>query len=181
MARALGLLTPSQVSALEARLGEEERVRAWFRDTTVPVDGLPAAEQPRPSRTVPDRMRASDAVKRQGVSARDVLRAAGSEQAVAVSEESLLAVEVDLKYEGYVRRERQRADRLRAQSGFRLSDDLPYAEFVTLSHEAREKLARIRPDTLAHAARISGVSPADLQNLVLEVRRRVPAARGSGA
>jgi tRNA uridine 5-carboxymethylaminomethyl modification enzyme len=79
---------------------------------------------------------------------------------------------VELKYEGYVRRERQRADRLRSQAGFLLREDLPYGEFVTLSREAREKLGRVRPDTLAQAARIPGVSPADLQNLVLEVRRR---------
>jgi tRNA uridine 5-carboxymethylaminomethyl modification enzyme len=44
-------------------------------------------------------------------------------------------------------------------------------DFVTLSMEAREKLARIRPETLAQAGRIPGVSPADLQNLMLEVRR----------
>ena len=52
-----------------------------------------------------------------------------------------------------------------------LSEDLPYLEFLTLSHEAREKLAGVRPATLAQAARIPGVSPADLQNLILEVRR----------
>ena len=79
-----------------------------------------------------------------------------------MSEESLAAVEVELKYEGYVARERERAARLRAQAGFELDEHLPYAQFVTLSHEAREKLGRIRPGTLAHAARIPGVSPADL-------------------
>jgi tRNA uridine 5-carboxymethylaminomethyl modification enzyme len=87
------------------------------------------------------------------------------------SDECLAAVEVELKYEGYVRQERERAERLRAQTAFALAEDLPYADFVTLSHEAREKLARVRPATLAHAARIPGVSPADLQSLILEVRR----------
>ena len=52
-----------------------------------------------------------------------------------------------------------------------LDKDLPYSTFVTLSHEAREKLQLVRPSTLAQAARIAGVSPADLQNLMLEVRR----------
>ncbi len=177
LARVRGLLTPAQEGALDSRLGEEERVRAWFRDTTLQVGDLVPGQQLSPG--VSGRVRAADAVKRQGVSARDVLNAAGSEREVGASDETLLAVEVDLKYEGYVRRERQRADRLRAQAAFRLREDLPYGEFVTLSHEAREKLARVRPDTLAQAARIPGVSPADLQNLVLEVRRRAPVARGS--
>ena len=83
----------------------------------------------------------------------------------------LSAVEVELKYEGYVLRERQRAERLRDQAKFELADDLPYSDFATLPQEAREKLTRVRPGTLAQAGRIPGVSPADLQNLLLEVRR----------
>ena len=85
--------------------------------------------------------------------------------------EILAAVEAELKYEGYVARERERAERLRERAGFELADDLPYQAFETISWEAREKLARIRPQTLAQAGRIPGVSPADLQNLMLEVRR----------
>jgi tRNA uridine 5-carboxymethylaminomethyl modification enzyme len=83
----------------------------------------------------------------------------------------LAAVEVELKYEGYVERERARAHKLREQANLRLDSHLPYHDFVTVSLEAREKLQRVRPESLAQAARIPGVSPADLQNLVLEVRR----------
>ena len=85
--------------------------------------------------------------------------------------EVLMAVEVELKYEGYVGRERERAERLQEQAKVLLDHDLPYLEFATLSHESREKLFRIKPETFAQAARIPGVSPADLQNLLLEVRR----------
>ena len=55
---------------------------------------------------------------------------------------------------------------------FALPGDLPYPELASLSFEARQKLERIRPATLAQAARIPGVSPSDLQNLVMEVRKR---------
>ena len=68
-------------------------------------------------------------------------------------------------------RERERADRLQEQEAFSLSPDLPYAGFRSLRKEAREKLGRIRPNTLGQAGRIPGVSPSDLQNLILEVRR----------
>ena len=68
-------------------------------------------------------------------------------------------------------RERERAARLAEQSKVLLDYDLPYLEFETMSYESREKLARIRPETFAQAARVPGVSPADLQNLLLEVRR----------
>ena len=54
---------------------------------------------------------------------------------------------------------------------FRLDVDLDYDEMRSLSFEARQKLSSIRPLTLAQAARIPGVSPSDLQNLVIEVER----------
>jgi len=89
-------------------------------------------------------------------------------------------VEVELKYEGYVARERERAARLREQANFKLDNDLPYQDFVTVSFEAREKLRAVQPSSLAQAARIPGVSPADLQNLILEVRRRRSAGGPQG-
>jgi tRNA uridine 5-carboxymethylaminomethyl modification enzyme len=54
---------------------------------------------------------------------------------------------------------------------FALAAELPYDEMLSLSTEARQKLASRRPSSLAMAARIPGVSPADLQNLVLEAER----------
>jgi tRNA uridine 5-carboxymethylaminomethyl modification enzyme len=87
-------------------------------------------------------------------------------------EDVLTAVETEVKYEGYVRKERERAEALRSRAGFQLPEDLAYQDLATLSVEARQKLERVRPSTLAQAGRIPGVSPADLQNLVLEVRRR---------
>jgi tRNA uridine 5-carboxymethylaminomethyl modification enzyme len=161
VARARGFLTAPQAVALEIRLRQENRLARWFRETRVRDE---AGES----------ILAADAVRRHGVGARDVLTsagAAGEEALESASDETTHAVEVAIKYEGYVSRERQRANRLREQAAFSLRDDLPYREFVTLSFEAREKLSRVRPDTLAHASRIPGVSPADLENLILEVRR----------
>jgi tRNA uridine 5-carboxymethylaminomethyl modification enzyme len=54
---------------------------------------------------------------------------------------------------------------------FALSSDLPFRTFASLSFEAREKLCAQRPETLGRAGRIPGVSPSDLQNLVLEVMK----------
>ena len=99
-----------------------------------------------------------------------LLRAAG-EDAPVLDPDAVATVEVDIKYEGYVRRELERAGQLRAQADFELPDDAPYENFTTLSFEARHKLSRVRPHNLAQAGRIPGVTPADLQNLVMEVRR----------
>jgi len=170
LARERGLLSAAQVESLETRIREEDRVLAWFRETTIPPEVAHPILEAVDSTPVSEPTRAVDLVKRPRVSAARLLEGAG-ESLEQVRASVLSAVEVELKYEGYVARERERANKLRKQADFRLRDDLPYMEFGTLSYESREKLARIKPETLAQAGRVPGVSPADLQNLLLEVRR----------
>ena len=180
LARSIGLLTAEQERALEERLREESRAMAWFRDHAIPPSAansvLEAAATPPIERPV----RARELVRRPGVTARALL--ATAEDAPVFSQDVLATVEIDTKYEGYVRRERDRAEKLRAQAEFEIPADAPFDEFATLSHEARQKLSRLRPANLAQASRIPGVSPADLQNLVMEVRKRswVGRAEASG-
>jgi tRNA uridine 5-carboxymethylaminomethyl modification enzyme len=176
-----GLLTAAQAEALRERLREEDRVVAWFRGTSLHPARVRGVLDESGSAGLSEPTRAVDLLKRPRVRARALLEASGGEELGHVSDESLAAVEVELKYEGYVARERERAARLREQAAFRLAEELPYGDFVTISHEAREKLARVRPATLAQAGRIPGVSPADLQNLILEVRRLGRLESASGA
>ncbi len=85
--------------------------------------------------------------------------------------DALAAAEMEIKYAGYVAKERSRAERLRRQSAVSLPADLPYLELASLSMEARQKLDRVRPRSVGQAARIPGVAPSDLQNLMMEVRK----------
>ena len=83
--------------------------------------------------------------------------------------------DVELKYAGYLARERESARRLAEMREIRLPEDLAYERLASISFEGREKLSRIRPTSLGQASQIPGVSPSDLQNLLAEViRRRVP-------
>lgn len=169
-ARSVGALTTDQAARLEARLAEERRVTVWFGETLVRpeavneyLEGCGSAPLGRPVRAV-------ELLKRPRVDASALLRAIG-EPITEESADAVTAVGVELKYAGYVAREKDRAGKLRAQADFVLPEELPYDSFATLAIEAREKLARVRPSTLAQAGRIPGVSPADLQNLLLEVRK----------
>ncbi len=170
LARSLGLLTAEQESALAKRLREESRAMAWFRSRTLRPAAVNHTLEEVGSHPVDRPQRAADLLRRPHVTAEALLRAAG-DAAPQFDPDVLATVEIDAKYEGYVRRELERAAKLRAQADFAIPEDTPFADFVTLSTEARDKLERIRPRSLAQAGRIPGVSPADLQNLVMEVRR----------
>ena len=82
-------------------------------------------------------------------------------------------VEMDLKYAGYVAREADEVRRMVRMESFRVPADVDYKTVTNLSMEAREKLSRIRPDTLGQASRISGVSPADISVLMVLLRAHV--------
>jgi tRNA uridine 5-carboxymethylaminomethyl modification enzyme len=90
---------------------------------------------------------------------------------IAEDEELLASVEMDVKYEGYVVRERIRAGRLRALEDMRIPRELDYAGMKAISFEGREKLARFRPATLGQAGRIDGVSPADCSALLIYLKK----------
>jgi tRNA uridine 5-carboxymethylaminomethyl modification enzyme len=84
----------------------------------------------------------------------------------------VITAELEIKYSGYFEREREQADKMRRMAQLKLDADLPYAEMLSLSVEARQKLAALRPATLAQASRVPGVSPNDLQNLLIEIEKR---------
>ena len=81
------------------------------------------------------------------------------------------AAEVMLKYEGYVRREQQNVEKLRRLEDIRISEDYDYSRISALSTEARQKLQKHRPTTIGQASRIPGVSPSDINVLLLLLGR----------
>jgi tRNA uridine 5-carboxymethylaminomethyl modification enzyme len=90
---------------------------------------------------------------------------------IAEDEDLLAAVEMDVKYEGYVKRENMRAEQLQALENLRLPLDLEYQSIASISYEGREKLARLKPQTLGQAGRIDGVSPADCSALLIYLKK----------
>ncbi len=175
-ARDAGLLTPAQATALAGRLAEGARVRSWVEEMVVRPEQVQGVLDACGSSPITQPSRVEELLVRPEVALHDL--AAALEGATRggppfdASTEVATGVEVDVKYAGYVRREKERAARLREQSDVELPEGLDYSAMVTLSHEAREKLSRVRPRDLGQAGRIPGVSPADLQGLLLELRRR---------
>jgi tRNA uridine 5-carboxymethylaminomethyl modification enzyme len=175
LAASLRLLSESEVAVMEARLGAVQAALRLAEATSM----APAVADPMleavGSRPLVHAVRAAELAKRQEVTLAACFVAAGV--GADLPSDAVTGAELELKYARYFEKERQRADRLAAQGAIRLDVTLAYEAMRTLSMEARQKLARVRPATVAQAASIPGISPADLQNLIMEVRRG--SARGS--
>ena len=78
---------------------------------------------------------------------------------------------MDLKFAGYIEREKKEAAKLEAIDSHFIPNDFDYTKIVGLRNEAREKLIYHRPDNLGQASRISGVSPADISILMVSLKR----------
>lgn len=88
-----------------------------------------------------------------------------------ISTEELEQVEIELKYKGYIDKEKENAEKLNRLENLRIPADFDYAKLQSMSYEAREKLNRIKPSSIKQAKAVSGVSPADISVLLVYMGR----------
>lgn len=89
----------------------------------------------------------------------------------AISDEAAEQVEIQIKYRGYIERERLLAEKLHRLENIAIPDGIDFGSMQALTIEARQKLTRIRPQTIGQASRIPGVSPADINVLLVTFGR----------
>jgi tRNA uridine 5-carboxymethylaminomethyl modification enzyme len=164
-AQQLELLTGEETRTAESRLEAEDRVMALAHQTALtPGQANPILAEICGAE-ISEPVRVAELARRPQVELERLLRAAGHTAAVGAAEWA----SIELRYGGYIEREREAAARLSKLESFAIPEGLAFAGMESLSYEAREKLAQRRPRSLGEAGRIPGVSPSDLQNLVVEV------------
>jgi tRNA uridine 5-carboxymethylaminomethyl modification enzyme len=165
----LALYSPDERATVSRRAEDEAGAAALAETTSITAaDAGPVLDRANSSPIVHS-VKIAELAKRQGVSLGDLFVATGV--GADLVPDAVVTADLELKYAGYFVRERDQAAKLRRMGEFALDADAPYGDMRSLSLEARQKLAAIRPTTLSQASRIPGVSPTDLQNLVLEVEK----------
>lgn len=172
LGRRVGLVSDERWAAFEASEGRIEAIRACLDEMTVApeeVNGYLAAVGESP---IGQRKRLSELLLRTGVSVdglAEALPAFGARLRgeIGAVREDVRAVEIGVKYAGYIERERLVAEKIRRLEGIRIPEGFDFGSLGSLSIEARQKLMRIRPLTIAQASRIPGVSPADINVLLV--------------
>lgn len=172
IAERAGLWQDDERAVMHARLGAVREVITLAERTSMTPEVAAPVLEAAGSRALLHAVRAAELAKRQDISLQSLLDAAGV--GGDLPRDAVVGAELEIKYAGYFEKERARAARLEAQGAVRLPEHWDYDSFLTISIEARQKLSRLRPATLAQASAIPGISPADLQNLLFELRRARP-------
>jgi tRNA uridine 5-carboxymethylaminomethyl modification enzyme len=165
----MGAFDDAERAVVQARLDAENAARRLAESTRVRPDAVDALLRAAGSAPLAHAVPMIEVARRQGISLRELFGAANV--GADLPADAVVTTELEIKYAGYFERERAQAERMRRMGAFILDSELPYADMRSLSFEARQKLAAVRPATLAQAGRIPGVSPNDLQNLVVEVEK----------
>jgi tRNA uridine 5-carboxymethylaminomethyl modification enzyme len=170
IAVASGLYDNQERAIVEQRRNEQSRIHEIAVTTAIsPSRANPVLDRAN-SAQIDEPVRIVELAKRHGVELSDLFAANQIDD--AFSPEMLSSAALEIKYSGYFERERAQAERIRQMGEFAIPADLEYSALNSLSTEARQKLSNIRPRTLAQASRVPGVSPSDIQNLVIEVEKR---------
>lgn len=173
----IGLASAERVSALKSKIAERNSLIAWTREFTVRADErMQEFLKERGSSPLAGGVRLIDLLRRPQLDFRSLssvlpeLSARLDEVEEKRREEIIESAEILIKYEGYIARERETADRAGRLEYLKLNPDFDYSQVKALSMEARQKLSAHKPLTIGQASRIPGVSPADVNVLILLLR-----------
>ncbi len=115
---------------------------------------------------------AADLVKRPNVKLIDLYEAIDGLNKIHLTEEEIEEVEILIKYEGYIKKQEQDAEKARKLENLLIPADIDYLHMDGLALEARSKLDKVRPQNIGQASRISGVDPSDVSILIMNIRKK---------
>ena len=173
LAHELGLASDERLAALDTKLAGVKTLRTGLQNLSVTPDNAQSVLEAVNSSPLKHAVRAQEILTRPHVTLAAMTEGMDDVQALTQQHgpEVLEQVEIQVKYEGYIAKEQDMADRLGKLDHLSIPEDLDFHRLTSLSFEGRQKLTERRPQTLGEATRISGVSPSDLSVLMIYLGR----------
>jgi len=170
----LGLASEERLRAMETKKTKSEAFIQFFKDTSVKPDEINPVLEAKKSSKVKQQDKMFKIFARPNISMDDMRNVASVESFIqehSIGKDVLEQTEVQVKYAGYINKEKSNADKLNNLERVKIPADFVYDGLTNLSMEARQKLSKIRPVNLSQASRISGVSPSDISVMLVYLNR----------
>lgn len=173
LGHAIGLSDDERMRRLEEKLARVDELTCFVDGTTVTPSGANPWLEERGSAPLSQRVHLSSLLLRPELSLMDLstLSQPLAKAMADMPQDVVQEVETSIKYQRYIEKEREVANRILKFEEISLPTDFDYFSLSALSYESREKLSRLHPSTIGQASRISGVSPADVSVLLLTFAR----------
>jgi tRNA uridine 5-carboxymethylaminomethyl modification enzyme len=170
----LGLASEERMRAMEDKKTKSDAFIQFFKDTSVKPDEINPILESKNSSKVKQQDKMFKVFARPNISMDDMRKVASVSQYIEendLNKDVLEQTEVQVKYAGYINKEKSNADKLNNLERVKIPKDFEYAGLTNLSMEARQKLSKIRPVNLSQASRISGVSPSDISVMLVYLNK----------
>ena len=170
----MGLASEKRLRRMEYKLNESEKMVAFFKETSItPAEANPILEE-KETTLVDQSDKMFKMFSRPQIDLEDMMKLDKVNEYIEsndIDREILEQAEIQVKYSGYIEKERNNANKLLRLEDLKIPEDFDYNNIKSMSIEAKQKLSKIRPVTISQASRISGVSPSDISVLLIYMGR----------
>jgi tRNA uridine 5-carboxymethylaminomethyl modification enzyme len=173
----LGLASYQRLDMVNRKLDGIDRLVKYIRQTSIAPEDINDLLKEKNTTLLPQKMKLEKVLLRPQIRLMEIIKHLNELQEFVgfleadIYDDVILEAEIQLKYGRYLEKEKDLADKMGNLEHLPLPEEIDYFAFESLSYEAREKLSKIKPRTLGQAARISGVSPADISVLTVFLGR----------
>ena len=170
----LGLLGDERLKKVENKQAERKALVSFLRKTSYELTRANTLLTSKKSDTVSQTDKFSKLLSRPSITRKDLHQFDSISSYLKdfkIDDDVFEQAEIEIKYAGYIDKEKRNADKLKRLENILIPRDFNFDILASLSHEAKEKLNKIRPDTIAQASRISGINPSDISVLLVSMGR----------
>ena len=171
---AIGLAKPERLKRMEYKLDASEKFVTFFKETSVKAAVANPILESKGSSLMTQGDKMFKVFSRPQIDLEDILKFEAVTDYITehdLDQEVIEQAEIQVKYSGYIEKEKVHADKVNRLEDVRIPDNYDFDRIKAISIEARQKLTKIRPTTIAQASRISGVSPSDISVLLIHMGR----------
>lgn len=171
---AIGLATEDRLKRMEYKLDASDKFVTFFKETSIRADVANPILEAKGSSPMTQGDKMFKVFSRPQIDLEDILKFEAVTNYIAennLDQEVIEQAEIQVKYSGYIEKEKTHADKVNRLEDVRIPDNYDFEKIKAISIEARQKLTKIRPTTIAQASRISGVSPSDISVLLIHMGR----------
>lgn len=170
----IGLASKERLVEMQRKMDSSDAFVSFFRETSVDPDVINPILEKNKTNRVSQKGKLDKVFKRPQLSMDDMREVASVDEYIKehhLDQNILDQAEIQIKYSGYIEKEKNNADKLNRLENIRIPQNFDFFRIQSMSMESREKLAKIQPETVSQASRVSGVSPNDISVLLVYMGR----------